>query len=299
MSVLQIQKVTKRYGKTIALQDISCSITAGICGVLGAAGAGKTTLLQIAGGLLSPDSGTVSSAYHTVGLSPQQAYFYPEMTVRRQLHYLAALNGLRGAVRDDAVTTGLSRFGLAPYQALPLRALPDTLRQRVSVAQALLTSPELLLLDEPFTGLSPYEQQLFQSEFRTAAEQSLVLLSSRVPSELESLCSQLILLHKGALLYAGEQDALLAYYTERFLLVTVSHGQLVTLRKNMPVTNIQTHGGEVTAHIAADKTLLAALLPDVYPKPCTPTLNDVYTLLCAEADRAQPRAAEQVQATPD
>ena len=165
--MIEVSHLTKQYGNHLAVDDVSFTVADGqICGLLGPNGAGKSTIMNILTGYLSATSGQVTVAGHPlpeeadaakacVGYLPEQPPLYPEMTVQEYLTFAAELKGVKKAERKEQVCRAARRTGLEAVLPRLIRSLSKGYKQRVGIAQALLGSPRLIILDEPTVGLDP------------------------------------------------------------------------------------------------------------------------------------------------
>jgi len=187
-AVLELSHLTKRYGQLEALRDLSFVVRPGeIFGFVGANGAGKTTTMRVVLGVLEADSGSVIwdgapitfAARRRIGYIPEDRGLYPKMAVLAQLEYFAQLHGLKRAAAREASTALLERVGLADRGKSQLQSLSHGNQQRVQLAAALVFSPELLVLDEPFAGLDPVAVDSMTEVLRAEADAGKpVVLSS-------------------------------------------------------------------------------------------------------------------------
>jgi ABC-2 type transport system ATP-binding protein len=212
--IVQAQHVTKWYGPRPALTDVSFTIEPGeLIGLLGPNGSGKSTLLRILTGYLSPSSGTVAVAGHDVvtdsiearrkiGYVPEDAPLYDHMRVVEFLRFMANLKGLRGPAANQAVEAAAARLDLARVMAMPAAKLSRGFRQRVSIAQALLADPKILVLDEPTSGLDPHQVIAVRELVRSLAGRHTILLASHVLPEIERIATRIMILLDGTLLAA-------------------------------------------------------------------------------------------------
>ena len=161
---LKIQNITKRYRDKTAVDDVSITLTPGVWGLLGANGAGKTTLMRMLAGILRPSSGrilcdgveigTLGAAYREkLGYLPQEFGFYPEFTVQDYLEYMAALKGLPRTEAARQIDALLERVSLTEVRRKKIIKLSGGMKRKLMVCRALLTDPEILLLDEPTAGM--------------------------------------------------------------------------------------------------------------------------------------------------
>jgi len=220
--VIEVSHLTKQYGNHLAVDDVSFTVADGqICGLLGPNGAGKSTIMNILTGYLSATSGQVTVAGHPlpeeadaakacVGYLPEQPPLYPEMTVQEYLTFAAELKGVKKAERKEQVCRAARRTGLEAVLPRLIRSLSKGYKQRVGIAQALLGSPRLIILDEPMVGLDPAQVIEIRKLIRELGRAHTVILSSHILSEVQAVCQQILILSKGHLAAAGSLEELTA-----------------------------------------------------------------------------------------
>ena len=220
--MIEASHLTKQYGNHLAVDDVSFTVADGqICGLLGPNGAGKSTIMNILTGYLSATSGQVTVAGHPlpeeadaakacVGYLPEQPPLYPEMTVQEYLTFAAELKGVKKAERKEQVCRAARRTGLETVLPRLIRSLSKGYKQRVGIAQALLGSPRLIILDEPTVGLDPAQVIEIRKLIRELGRAHTVILSSHILSEVQAVCQQILILSKGHLAAAGSLEELTA-----------------------------------------------------------------------------------------
>lgn len=220
--MIEVSHLTKQYGNHLAVDDVSFAVADGqICGLLGPNGAGKSTIMNILTGYLSATSGQVTVAGHSlpeeadaakacVGYLPEQPPLYPEMTVQEYLTFAAELKGVKKAERKEQVCRAARRTGLEAVLPRLIRSLSKGYKQRVGIAQALLGSPRLIILDEPTVGLDPAQVIEIRKLIRELGRAHTVILSSHILSEVQAVCQQILILSKGHLAAAGSLEELTA-----------------------------------------------------------------------------------------
>ena len=220
--MIEVSHLTKQYGNHLAVDDVSFAVADGqICGLLGPNGAGKSTIMNILTGYLSATSGQVTVAGHPlpeeadaakacVGYLPEQPPLYPEMTVQEYLTFAAELKGVKKADRKEQVCRAARRTGLETVLPRLIRSLSKGYKQRVGIAQALLGSPRLIILDEPTVGLDPAQVIEIRKLIRELGRAHTVILSSHILSEVQAVCQQILILSKGHLAAAGSLEELTA-----------------------------------------------------------------------------------------
>ena len=220
--MIEVSHLTKQYGNHLAVDDVSFTVADGqICGLLGPNGAGKSTIMNILTGYLSATSGQVTVAGHPlpeetdaakacVGYLPEQPPLYPEMTVQEYLTFAAELKDVKKAERKEQVCRAARRTGLEAVLPRLIRSLSKGYKQRVGIAQALLGSPRLIILDEPTVGLDPAQVIEIRKLIRELGRAHTVILSSHILSEVQAVCQQILILSKGHLAAAGSLEELTA-----------------------------------------------------------------------------------------
>jgi ABC-2 type transport system ATP-binding protein len=219
-AVLELSHLTKRYGDLQALRDLSFTVEPGeIFGFVGANGAGKTTTMRVVLGVLEADSGSVSwdgapitfAARRRIGYIPEDRGLYPKMPVIEQLDYFAQLHGLNRKAARVASTALLERLGLADRAKSQLQSLSHGNQQRVQLAAALVFSPQLLILDEPFAGLDPVAVDSMTEVLREEADAGKpVVLSSHQLDIVERVCDRVGIINHGQMVALGTVDELSA-----------------------------------------------------------------------------------------
>jgi ABC-2 type transport system ATP-binding protein len=230
--VLELRGLTRRYGDLIALDGLSFTVAEGqMFGFVGPNGAGKTTAMRIVLGVLEPDAGEVRwrgrpvdhATRQRFGYMPEERGLYPKMRVRGQLEYLARLHGLGAAAARDSAAYWIDRLGVAERANDRVEALSLGNQQRVQLAAALVHDPELLVLDEPFSGLDPVGVDVLADVLKAkAADGTPVIFSSHQLELVERLCQAVAIINKGRLVATGGVAELRAAGRRRRLQVEVA-----------------------------------------------------------------------------
>ena len=220
--MIEVSHLTKKYGGHLAVDDVSFTVEDGqIYGLLGPNGAGKSTIMNILTGYLSATSGQVTVAGHPlpeeadeakacVGYLPEQPPLYLEMTVGEYLNFVAELKKVPRAQRKEQVLRAARRTGLEKVLPRLIRSLSKGYKQRVGIAQALLGSPKIIILDEPTVGLDPARVIEMRKLIRELGKAHTVILSSHILSEVQAVCQQVLILSKGKLAASGTLQELTA-----------------------------------------------------------------------------------------
>jgi ABC-2 type transport system ATP-binding protein len=219
--VLELLNLSKRYGAVVALDGLSFEVDAGqVLGFVGPNGAGKTTAMRIVIGVLAPDSGEVrwrgapidERVRTRIGYMPEERGLYPKMRVRDQLRYLAELHDLEPQAAESNATRWLERLGVSERADDPVERLSLGNQQRVQLAAALVHGPDLLVLDEPFSGLDPVGVDVLSEVlFEEARSKGVPIVFSSHQLELvERLCDAVAIVRDGSLVASGRVDELRA-----------------------------------------------------------------------------------------
>ncbi len=219
---LAIKNITKRFGNNIAVKDLSLEIEKNqIYGFLGANGAGKTTMFRLILGILSPSNGRVTwngevityANSNRVGYLPEERGLYAELPVRQQLIYFAELRGISKTAANSQIDYWLDRFHISNYSNRRLQELSKGNQQKIQFISAVQHSPELLLLDEPFSGLDPVNVELLKNAVKHLAGQgTTILFSSHRMEHVEELCESFCLLDKGEAILEGNLNQIKREY---------------------------------------------------------------------------------------
>ncbi|PCE15052.1 ABC transporter ATP-binding protein [Microbacterium sp. SZ1] len=249
---LVLTGITKSYGSRRVLDDVSFEVAPGrLTGFVGGNGAGKTTTMRIVLGLLSADGGTVALDGRPLtgdqrshfGYMPEERGLYPKMKVLEQIVYLARLHGFGKADATTRATALLTELGLGERLNDTIESLSLGNQQRAQIAAALVHDPEVLILDEPFSGLDPLAVDVVASVLQSsAAKGASILFSSHQLDVVERLCDDLVILAGGQIRAAGSRDGLRAEHAgNRYELV--SSGDAGWLRAEPGVTVVDFEGG--------------------------------------------------------
>ena len=208
---LELEHLTKRYGENTALDDMTITLTPGIYGLLGANGAGKSTLMNLITDNVKRDGGSIrfdgedilslgDKFRSQLGYMPQQQGVYEQMTAESFISYIGRLKGLKGKALRAQVDHVLELVNLSDVRHKKVGGFSGGMKQRVLLAQALLGSPKVLLLDEPTAGLDPRERVRIRNFIKELAQDRIVLLATHIVTDIESIADQVLLLKKGKLL---------------------------------------------------------------------------------------------------
>jgi ABC-2 type transport system ATP-binding protein len=268
--MLEILHLTKRYGSVVALDDATFSAQPGrLVGFLGPNGSGKTTTMRCIFGLARPDSGEVRWAGRPVdraarlrfGYMPEQRGLYPRMRIGEQLSYFAQQHGMSSRDAEAAATHWLDRLGLGDRIKSKLEELSHGNQQRVQLATALVHDPQLLVLDEPFSGLDPIGIATMSDVLRERAAAGVgVLFSSHQLDLVEDVCEDVVIIARGRIVASGEIGELKAAAGRRHLEVEVVGAGADWLDGRRDLTILQQRGDLVRLLVddSADLDVLLA-----------------------------------------
>lgn len=209
-NMIEIKNITKLYGTQKAVDDVSFTVAKGeIVGLLGPNGAGKSTLMKILTCFIPPTTGEATICGHSIyddtlavrrciGYLPEHNPLYLDMYVREYLRFAAGLSGVKNV--KDRADEMIELTGLVPEANKRLGQLSKGYRQRVGLAQALIHDPEVLILDEPTTGLDPNQLEFIRAVIRDAGTNKVVLLSTHIMQEVTAMCSRAIIMGNGRVL---------------------------------------------------------------------------------------------------
>ncbi|KQZ09600.1 ABC transporter ATP-binding protein [Agromyces sp. Root1464] len=266
--MLELHDVTKRYGERLALDHVSFTVGDGrLTGFVGGNGAGKTTTMRIILGVLASDEGTVTLGGEVLttadrrrfGYMPEERGLYPKMRVLEQTVYLARLHGWSAAAAHRNALELLERLGLGERTNDTIESLSLGNQQRAQIAAALVHRPEVLVLDEPFSGLDPMAVETVQGVLSDAAASGApVLFSSHQLDIVERLCDDLVIIAGGRIAAAGSRDSLRAEHgSDRWELLT--SGDLGWLRQQPGIRVADFDGGWAVFEAESDAARQAAL----------------------------------------
>lgn len=216
---LKIENLTKNYGKKCALDHFTFTFGCGVYGILGANGAGKTTLMSLITDTLKRDDGSIlydgeeilkmgADFRGLVGYMPQEQGFYEKMSVKSFLFYMAELKGLSRREAKEQIPKLLEVVNLKNCGHMHMESLSGGMRQRALLAQALLGSPKVVILDEPTAGLDPWERKRLCRYIWTLGEKAIVFLTSHIVSDIEDTADYILIMKNGHIIEDGFPDEL-------------------------------------------------------------------------------------------
>lgn len=281
---LEIKNLSKRYGKKQALRHVSCKLSDGVYGLLGANGAGKSTLMNIITGNIEADEGEVfldgknilkpenqREFREYLGYMPQFPIQYRGFTVSDFLFYMAALRGISKNQAQERIEELLEMLNLIEARNKKMTALSGGMKQRLMLAQAVIGNPKVLILDEPTAGLDPKQRIAVRNLISEIAFQKIVLIATHVVTDVEFISKEIVLLKEGEVIKKAERETLTADLEGKVYEIKVPVSQLKRVQQSYLVGNI----------IKEREWIYVRIVSDVFPKEedvtiVRPSLEDVY-----------------------
>ena len=292
---LVVENVTKTYPNGVqALKGVSLRIPAGMFGLLGPNGAGKSTLMRTIATLQEPDGGSIAfgdidvlrqkdRVRRTLGYLPQEFGVYPKVSALELLDHFAVLKGIvEKRQRAEIVDSVLHRTNLYDVRKRRLGTFSGGMKQRFGIAQALLGSPRLMIVDEPTAGLDPAERLRFHNMLSEIGENVVVILSTHIVEDVSDLCSRMAIIASGQVLLSGEPQSAIDTLRGRIWKKVVPRDQLADHERDLTVISTHLVAGRTAIHV------LAPTRPDASFDEVPADLEDVYfsTLRSAEEKAA-------------
>ena len=233
-ATLKLENVSKSFGGKPAVDDVSFSVAPGeIVGFLGPNGAGKTTTLRMALGLIKPDKGEVKlfggepgeAAFGRIGFLPEERGLYKKQTARESIAHMARLNGMKAKPAFKLADELLDRYGLSEAKRKKNKDMSKGMAQKIQLLAAIAHDPEFYILDEPFSGLDPVNQQVLEGIVREIAGRGrTIIFSTHVMEHAERLCDKIILMASGKVVFNGTTEEALAQAPRRVRLASENKG---------------------------------------------------------------------------
>ncbi|MHB9938190.1 ABC transporter ATP-binding protein [Clostridium sporogenes] len=279
-----IYKAGKKAGKK-ALNDVSLQIESpSLIGLLGPNGAGKSTLMKLLVTELIPTSGEIlidgvpllkneRKLKASLGYLPQSFGLYDELTVWQFLDYMAALKGIKNSKK--VIKEVIEKINLTEKRKARISTLSGGQRQRVGIAQALMGNPELLIFDEPTVGLDPEERINFRNLFSKTAQDKIVLLSTHIIEDVQSVCDKLIVINHGQILFTGTPEEL----------IVLAHNHVGVFEEKTEQRVNQEY--KITSRVNTARGIACRIVAETLPafaEAVEPTLEDAYMYLIMEKE---------------
>lgn len=279
--ILTCEHVSRTFHQKKAVDQVSFSIQPGVHALLGANGSGKTTLIRMLAGLLPPSKGqiyfdqiAISKQYDTycasLGYMPQHFGFYPNYTVEQFLSYMGLLKRMPKTLLQKRIDELCLQLHLSKERKYKMKHLSGGMLRRVGIAQALLTKPALLLLDEPTAGLDPKERIAFRNLIASLANECTVLLSTHIVSDIESIADDILVMKDGSIFAHDTCEALLETIQGKVWEVILSDQETGKQLQNQVIVKTHQQGNQIYLRILADHQ------PYPHARPVQPDLDDYY-----------------------
>ncbi len=280
---LTIDDLSKTYSNGVkALQNISLEIPTGMFGLLGPNGAGKSTLMRTIATLQEADQGSIklgkldvltqkNELRQVLGYLPQQFGLYPKISAEVLLNHFAVLKGItKKGERKDLVNALLHKTNLYTVRKQNLGGFSGGMKQRFGIAQALLNSPKLLIVDEPTAGLDPVERNRFYNILSELGENTVVILSTHIVEDVKELCTNMAVINQGQVLLKGNPMKIIEALEGKVYQKTIIKSELESYKQNFQVISEKLFLGKPIIHILSDTN------PGTGFSPVKTDLEDVY-----------------------
>ncbi|MEY8389928.1 ABC transporter ATP-binding protein [Lachnospiraceae bacterium] len=284
---IEIENLSKNFGKKRALKHVNLEISQGMFGLLGPNGAGKTTLMKVLTTLTKKSEGQVRlcgipvercrEIRQIIGYLPQDFSMYGNMGAYEALDYLAVLSGLNKRERAEKVPKMLEKVNLSEQHKTKVRAMSGGMRRRLGIAQAIIHDPKIIVVDEPTAGLDPEERVRFRNLLCEIAKDRIVILSTHIVGDIEATCENIAVLNQGEILFRGTVSRLLEAVKGKVYTMEVSTMELPMIQEQFLVTGILTNGSTANIKIIAEEAPLKGA------KPGQPDVEDAYMYLMNHA----------------
>ncbi len=281
--MLTIENLSKTYANGVhALRGVNLSISRGLFGLLGPNGAGKSSLMRTLATLQDADTGTVflddvdvlkdkQAVRRILGYLPQDFGLYPRIDAETLLAHFARLKGISDSQqRAEAVESLLQLTNLWQVRKQKLGTFSGGMRQRFGIAQALLGNPQLIIVDEPTTGLDPEERRRFLNLLSKIGEDAVVILSTHLVADVRELCSAMAVINKGQVLIQGTPSQLVSELEGRVWRAQVNNGDVEHLGEGATLLSTHLNAGRTVARVES------TLCPGPEFTSASPDLEDVY-----------------------
>lgn len=265
MNILKIEQLKKTYANgVVAINHINLTIGNGMFGLLGPNGAGKSSLMRTIAGLQGADEGRIllndvnvlqDTAYikKRLGYLPQDFGVYPKISAYDLLYHLATLKGItHKQEKKEQVLALLQKTNLYQHRHKEVGSFSGGMRQRFGIAQALLGTPEIIIVDEPTAGLDPEERSRFNNLLSEIGEQVIVILSTHIVEDVKNLCSQMAIIQQGKVLAAGAPSAFIGELNNKIWSKTIEKSALGDYSRDYRVISSTLYTGKLNLHVLSE-----------------------------------------------
>lgn len=299
MQAIEIRRVTKRFDGVTAVDDLSLEVPRGsIYGFIGPNGSGKTTTIRMILNILLPDAGEITvlgsqdtrSARDRVGYLPEERGLYKKMSPRRLLRYYGRLKGASSSAVDAAATEWLARLGLYEYADRRIEALSKGMSQKLQFIAAVVAAPDLLILDEPFSGLDPVNADVLrEAVLEMRRRGTTIVFSTHDMGTAEKMCDRIFMIFKGRKVLDGTLHEIQEHYGADTVRLRVDGGAK-TLARFTEIESLNDYGQLQEVRLTGDpQAFLARLISDArvhHFEVTRPSLHDIFVRIAGEGTEA-------------
>ena len=283
MNKLEIKDLTKIYGRKRANDGITVTLENGVYGLLGPNGAGKTTLMKQITTLIKPDKGEIlyngedifnmDDKYRDlIGYLPQEFGVYKNFTAKHFLQYVGALKGMNGKILNSKVDELLELVGLYDVRNKAIGKFSGGMKRRGGIAQVLLNDPKIIVLDEPTAGLDPQERTRFRNLIAKISRDKVIILSTHIISDIESVAKETIMIKKGKLLMKGTHREILSDMNNKVYNISVNdESEINRIQDKYKVVSIQSDINSTILRVVSD-----TIPKEINVEPTSARFEDVY-----------------------
>lgn len=281
---LEIHNITKSYGRNqLGVKEFSLTIEKGILGLLGPNGAGKSTLLKMIATVTKPSKGVISLNKNNIvkdpnymrkqlGFLPQDFGVYPNLNAYEFLEYMGAMKGIGGTSLKVRISKLIEGLNLQDAAKKPIGSYSGGMKQRVGIAQALLNDPNIIIFDEPTVGLDPEERVRFRNLIANLANNCIVILSSHIVSDIDTIADTVAIMKNGHLLSYGNQQNIIENVLDKVFEITIKKEVLPYYKEKYKIISMTRKKEAITLRYISENPM-----PDATKK--TPNLEDAYLYL--------------------
>lgn len=278
---LEIQNVSKRYNKNkYGLQDFSLTIEKGILGLLGPNGAGKSTLMKMIATVSKPTDGLLLLNKNNIvkdpnyirkqlGFLPQDFGVYPNLNAFEFLEYIGAMKGVGGSTLKQRIGLLLEGLNLMDTAKKPIGTYSGGMKQRIGIAQALLNQPKIVIFDEPTVGLDPEERVRFRNLISDLANDSIVILSSHIVSDIDTIADDVVIMKNGKLISKGKPEDIIKVVDQKVFEVLIEKEHLQQFKNSNLLVSTKRKEGKLLVRYIAEQPIENSILQEA-------SLEDAY-----------------------
>ena len=260
---LEINNICKNYKDKVTVKNLNLCLESGVYGLLGANGAGKTTLMRMITTLLKPTSGNITydgkdvikmdeNYRKLLGYLPQKFGYYPEFSAQDYLLYMASLKGLKPSYAKSKCKELLKAVSLYEVRKKKIKTFSGGMKRRLGIAQALINDPKILILDEPTSGLDPKERIHFRNIISELGKDKIVLLSTHIVSDVESIANNILIMKEGSIIANGTINELLKPIEDSVWTVEIEEKDIKKLERKYIISNMKNENRKILVRIISN-----------------------------------------------